>query len=177
MVEKLRDLGADVSYDRVRELAAGESVGRPHIARAMVEAGVVETVADAFTSDWIAQGGRAHVGRYALDPFNAVRLVREAGGVPVLAHPRGGRGYTFGDATIEALAEAGLAGIEVDHPEHDAGARAALRDLAAGLGLLTTGSSDDHGAMTGDRLGCETTSPETYEALVGAASGKTRPLG
>jgi predicted metal-dependent phosphoesterase TrpH len=177
MVDRLRELGADITYDRVRELAAGESVGRPHIARAMVEAGVVNTVADAFTSDWIAQGGRAHVGRYALDPFKAVRLVRAAGGVPVLAHPRGGRGYTFTDETIEALTNAGLAGIEVDHPEHDPAARAALRDLATALGLLTTGSSDDHGSMTGDRLGCETTSPETYEAILAAASGSTRPLG
>ncbi|GAA2420192.1 PHP domain-containing protein [Actinomadura vinacea] len=171
IVRRLRELGADVSWDRVRELAGGDVVGRPHIARAMVEAGVVATVDEAFTEDWIANGGRAHIGPYALDPLQAVQLVRQAGGACVLAHPRARRrGYVFGDEVIEELAAAGLAGVETDHPDHAPEDRARLRDLAAGLGLFTTGSSDDHGGLTGDRLGRETTAVPAYEALLAAAS-------
>ncbi|MFI0353556.1 PHP domain-containing protein [Actinomadura sp. 9N407] len=175
MVDRLRALGADVTWERVRELSGGEVVGRPHVARAMVEAGVVATVDDAFTQDWIGSGGRAHVGPYPLDPVRAVQLVREAGGACVLAHPRSRkRGYVFGDEVIEELAAAGLAGVETDHPDHAPEDRARLRDVAAALGLLITGSSDDHGEMTGDRLGSETTSPEDYAALLAAAPGGGR---
>lgn len=172
MVERLRDLGADVTWGMVRALARGEAVGRPHIAGAMVEAGVIRTADEAFTSQWIAQGGRAYVERYALDPERAIELVREAGGVCVLAHPRARRrGYVFEDEVIERLAAAGLAGIEADHPDHVPEDRARLHDLAAALGLAATGSSDDHGALTGDRLGAETTAPEAFERLAEAASG------
>ncbi|RFS84881.1 PHP domain-containing protein [Actinomadura spongiicola] len=171
MVDRLRELGVDVSWGMVRALAKGEAVGRPHIARAMVDAGAITDPDEAFTAQWIAQGGRAYVERYALDPVRAVGLVRAAGGVCVLAHPRArGRGYVFDDEVIEALAAAGLAGIEVDHPGHVAEDRAHLRDLAAALGLAATGSSDDHGALTGDRLGVETTAPDAFERLTAAAS-------
>ncbi|MEU8121759.1 PHP domain-containing protein [Spirillospora sp. NPDC049024] len=172
MVERLRGLGAGVTWDMVRALASGEAVGRPHIARAMVEAGVIETADEAFTSQWIAQGGRAYVDRYALDPERAIELVRAAGGVCVLAHPRARRrGYVFEDEVIERLAAAGLAGVETDHPDHAPEDRARLRGLAAALGLAATGSSDDHGAFTGDRIGAETTAPDAFEALRAAATG------
>ncbi|MFB4310525.1 PHP domain-containing protein [Actinomadura sp. GTD37] len=172
MVDRLRGLGVDVTWGMVRALAKGEVVGRPHIARAMVDAGAIRTADEAFTSQWIAQGGRAYVERYALDPERAVGLVRAAGGVCVLAHPRARRrGYVFEDEVIERLAAAGLAGIETDHPDHIPADRAHLRDLAAALGLAVTGSSDDHGALTGDRLGAETTAPESFERLAAAASG------
>jgi len=172
MVDRLQALGVDVTWDAVRTLARGEAVGRPHIARAMVEAGAVPAVEDAFTPEWIAQGGRAYAERYAMEPERAIGLVRAAGGVCVLAHPRAGRrGHVFPDAVIERLAAAGLAGVEADHPDHDPGDRARLRDVAAALGLAVTGSSDDHGALTGDRLGAETTGPAAFEALTSAATG------
>lgn len=172
MVERLGELGAPVTWDLVRRIT-GESVpGRPHIARAMVEAGVVASVQEAFTPAWIGAGGRAYVDRYALDPVRAVRLVRGAGGVPVLAHPRAARrGYGVADEDIAALAGAGLAGIEADHPDHAAGDRAALRGLAGELGMFVTGASDDHGELTGHRLGAESTSVEAYEALRSQATG------
>jgi hypothetical protein len=172
MVQRLAELGTPVTWELVQRVT-GESVpGRPHIARAMVEAGVVSSVQEAFTPAWIAPGGRAYVDRYALDPVRAVALVRAAGGVPVLAHPRAWRrGYGLTDDEIAGLAAAGLAGIEVDHPDHAGDDRARLRDVAAELGMFVTGASDDHGELTGHRLGAETTSPEAYEALVAEATG------
>ena len=110
--------------------------------------------------------------RYALDPARAIGLVRGSGGAVVLAHPGAlSRGWRIPDSAISELAAAGLAGLEVDHPDHDAAERARLRTLAADLGLLTTGGSDDHGSLTGHRLGCETTSPEAFERLMAQTSG------
>jgi 3',5'-nucleoside bisphosphate phosphatase len=172
MVAKLAELGAPVTWDQVSEIAAGGVVGRPHIARALVEAGVVPTVADAFTPEWIGPGGRAHVARYALDPARAVRLVRGAGGVSVLAHPRGAaRGWRTPDEVIEELATAGLTGIEVYHPQHDERERAALGELAGRLGLVATGGSDDHGELTGYRIGTEVAPDGAYERLIEHATG------
>ena len=88
MVRRLADLDAAVTWDQVAAIAGTAVVGRPHIARAMAASGVVATPADAFTSDWIADGGRAYVARYALDPSYGIRLVRAVGGAAVLAHPR-----------------------------------------------------------------------------------------
>lgn len=176
MVERLNALGAGVTYERVLEIAGGGSVGRPHVARAMVEAGVVADVPGAFTSEWIANDGRAYVEKYALDPLRAVRLVGDAGGVAVFAHPGAEkRGRVVGDEVVEAMAGEGLFALEVDHPDHDGPTRERLRSLAASLGLRVTGSSDDHGALTGRRLGCETTAPEVWEALRDRATG-TAPV-
>ncbi|TMR10666.1 PHP domain-containing protein [Nonomuraea turkmeniaca] len=173
-VERLAELGVPVTWEQVSELAAGGPVGRPHIARAMVAAGAIAAPDLAFTPEWIGTGGRAYVTRYALDPEQAVRLVRAAGGVPVLAHPKAAkRGKVVPDEWIAELAGAGLFGVEADHLDHDADARAHVRGLAGELGLAVTGSSDDHGELTGHRLGCETTAPETYERLVAEATGAT----
>jgi 3',5'-nucleoside bisphosphate phosphatase len=172
MVERLRDLGVDITWPQVAALAAGGSVGRPHIARAMVAAGAIAEPRDAFGPDWIGAGGRAYVSRYALDPARAVGLVRASGGAVVLAHPGAiSRGWRIPDEAIAALAGAGLAGLEVDHPDHDEAERARLRAIAADLGLVTTGGSDDHGDLTGHRLGVETTSPAAFEQLTARASG------
>ncbi|BEP12062.1 PHP domain-containing protein [Acidothermaceae bacterium B102] len=170
MVDRLRELGAPVEHAVVAGLAGDGSVGRPHIAQAMVEAGVVAHAAAAFTPEWIGDGGRAWVAKHALDPVAAIALVRKAGGVTVFAHPAASRrGPVVGDDVIEAMAAAGLDGIEVDHPDHDPDDRRRLRALAASYDLLVTGSSDDHGTFTGDRLGCETTDAAVYEALVARA--------
>jgi 3',5'-nucleoside bisphosphate phosphatase len=173
MVDKLAALGAPVTWDQVSEIAAGGVVGRPHIARALVAAGVVPTPADAFTPEWIGPGGRAHVPRYALDPVRAIRLVRAAGGVTVLAHPRGSaRGWRTPDEVIEELAEAGLTGLEVYHPQHDEGERGNLTALAVRLGLVISGGSDDHGELTGFRIGTEVAPEIAYQQLVESATGR-----
>jgi predicted metal-dependent phosphoesterase TrpH len=171
MVRRLADLGAAVTWDQVAAIAGTAVVGRPHIARAMAESGVVATPAEAFTRDWIADGGRAYVAKYALDPSRAIRLVRAAGGVAVLAHPRAGRDWSLPDEQIAALAAAGLAGVEVFHPDQAEPERAALLGLARDLGLVATGGSDDHGSLTGHRIGCETTPAGAYQTLLAQATG------
>ncbi len=145
MVGKMRELGADVSWEQVSAIAGEAVVGRPHLARALAAAGAVAAPADAFTADWIGDGGRAFVERYAPGLARAVGLVRAAGGVPVLAHPRS-PGYEIPDDVIVGLADAGLCGIEVFHLDHDQSQRLRLTQLAKSLNLVITGGSDDHGS-------------------------------
>ncbi|WAP58141.1 PHP domain-containing protein [Streptomyces sp. S465] len=172
MVGKLRELGVPITWERVAEIAGDGAVGRPHIATALVELGVVASVSDAFTQDWLADGGRAHVEKHELDPFEAIRLIKGAGGVAVFAHPLAvKRGQCVPESAIGELAAAGLDGIEVDHMDHSEDTRARLRGLAAELGLLTTGSSDYHGSRKTCRLGEHTTDPEVYGEIVRRATG------
>ena len=122
----------------------------------------------AFTAEWIGDGGRAWVAKHALDPVAAIRLVKNAGGVTVFAHPGAARHVVASSTTtvVAAMAAAGLDGLEVDHPDHDAPTRTRLRRAgASSTGWLVTGSSDDHGTFTGDRLGCETTDPQQWHDL------------
>jgi 3',5'-nucleoside bisphosphate phosphatase len=176
MVDKLNELGVPVTWEQVSEVAAGGVVGRPHIARAMIQAGTVSSIDEAFTPEWIGPGGRAHVSRYALDPVKAIRLVRRAGGVTVLAHPRGAaRGWQIPDDVIADLAAVGLTGIEVNHPQQDDKERGRLRELAHSLGLVVSGGSDDHGALTGFRIGTEVADEGGCEALISQATG-ARPI-
>ena len=122
MVERLRELGAPVELERVKELAGGGAIGRPHVARAMVEAGVVDDVAAAFSPDWIGTGGRAYVAKDAVTPVEAVELIHGAGGVAVLAHPSVHAGAAaVPEPVIRAMAAAGLDGLEVDHPDQPPG--------------------------------------------------------
>jgi predicted metal-dependent phosphoesterase TrpH len=174
MVARLAELGAPVTWEQVAAIAGDAVVGRPHIARALAEAGVVATPADAFTAEWIADGGRAHVDRYAPDAARGIALVRAAGGVPVLAHPRS-PGYEIADEVVARLAAAGLAGLEVFHPDHDHSERARLTQLANSLDLVMTGGSDDHGAFNDSGLGSETTPTGQYERLLALATG-ARPI-
>ncbi|MFG3135311.1 PHP domain-containing protein [Streptomyces sp. NPDC048211] len=172
MVRKLRELGVPVEWEQVARIAGDGSVGRPHIATALVELGVVETVSDAFTPEWLADGGRAYAEKHELDPFDAIRLVKAAGGVTVFAHPAAvKRGDVVPESAIAKLAAAGLDGIEVDHMDHDEPTRARLRGLARELGLLTTGSSDYHGSRKTVELGAYTTDPEIYGEITRRATG------
>ena len=167
MVEKLQELGYPVSFDRVRAIAGGDTIARPHVAQAMVEAGIVPNEKAAFTEDFIADGGRAWVPKHALHPLDALALIDGAGGVCVLAHPGMWKGQgSVPDELIEAMAEQGMAGLEVDHPDHDPTQRARYRDMARRLGLVPTGASDCHGHRYEPvRLGCETTDAERFAEL------------
>jgi len=172
MVDKLTELGVPITWEQVSEIAGGGVVGRPHVARAMIEAGTVSSIDEAFTPEWIGPAGRAHVSRYALDPAKAIRLVRSAGGVTVLAHPRGAaRGWLIPDEVIADLAAVGLTGIEINHPQQDEQERGRLTELASRLGLVGSGGSDDHGALTGYRIGTEIAPEGGYERLIAHATG------
>jgi predicted metal-dependent phosphoesterase TrpH len=174
MVERLRELGADVRFERVLELAGGASIGRPHVARVMVEAGVVPDIAAAFSPEWIGTGGRAYVTKAAVTPVEAVRLIREAAGAVVLAHPSIHAGAdSVPEPVIRAMAEAGMDGLEVDHPDQPPEDRAHWRALANELGLEATGSSDCHGALYGYRMGvCRTPEPVLERLLARTARGQ-----
>ncbi len=169
MVELLQADGHPVSWDRVQELAAG-TVGRPHIAAVLAEAGVVASTAEACTKEWIGPGGRYWVGKDQPHAIEALTAIQSAGGVSVLAHPfAAGRGTPLTAGALEKLARAGLAGVEVDHPNHSPAARARLRSLATDLDLLTTGGSDYHGTPEKpQQLGDATTRPADYERLIAA---------
>ena len=175
MVDRLVDLGVPISWDDVAAIAGTAVIGRPHIARAMAASGAIASPDQAFTRDWIADGGRAYVGRYALDPVRAIALVRSAGGVAVLAHPRADRALRVSDAEIAGLAAAGLAGVEVFHPDQPESEQAGLLGLTRDLGLIATGGSDDHGSLTGHRIGSHTAAPGAYESLVSLAQGPKDP--
>lgn len=170
IVDLLRADGVEISWSEVHGYAAGGSVGRPHIAQALIRAGLVRTTDEAFASRWL--GARYFVPKADLDVFEAVRAVRAAGGVPVFAHPRATkRGRVVPDALIAELAAAGLFGLEADHEDHSPQEREQIRDLAASLGLVVTGSSDFHGSHKAVRLGAFRTAPEAYEKIMSAASG------
>ncbi|WP_406442507.1 PHP domain-containing protein [Streptomyces sp. NBC_01613] len=172
MVARLNGLGVPITWEQVERVAGGGSVGRPHVATALVELGVVPTVSDAFTADWLSDGGRAFVEKHETDPFEAIRLVKAAGGVTVFAHPGASkRGRTVPESAIAEMAAAGLDGIEVDHMDHDLETRARLRGLAKELGLLTTGSSDYHGSRKTCVLGEYVTDPEVYGEITRRATG------
>jgi predicted metal-dependent phosphoesterase TrpH len=172
MIARLREIGVPISWEQVARIAGDGSVGRPHIASALVELGVVDSVSAAFTEEWLADGGRAYVPKHETDPFEAIRLVKGAGGVTVLAHPAAAkRGRTVPESVIAELATAGLDGIEVDHMDHEPATRARLRGLASELGLLTTGSSDYHGSRKTCVLGEFTTDPEVYGEITRRATG------
>lgn len=166
IVEKLRELGLPVSFERVREIAGGGNIVRPHIAQAMVEAGIVETEREAFDR-YLADGKPAHVPKHALDPVDAVGLILRAGGVCVLAHPgMWGDQSSVPEELIERMAAAGMRGLEVDHADHTPEQRAHYRRLAERLGLVPTGGSDCHGERYDPiRLGSATCDPDAYAEL------------
>jgi len=167
MVEKLQELGYPVSFERVREIAAGKNIVRPHIAQALVEAGVIAVENDAYTDAFIGDGGRAYVEKHALAPVDALAVIHKAGGVCVIAHPGMWRGNDpVPDELIEKMATGGMDGIEVDHPDHTLEQRAHYRELARRMNLVPTGSTDYHGERSpGVWPGQETTRREAFEEL------------
>jgi predicted metal-dependent phosphoesterase TrpH len=162
IVERLREVGVDLTEDDVRRESAGTPApGRPHVADALVARGVVGSRVEAFER-YLNPGRPGYARRFAADLEDVVPLVVAAGGVPVVALPWGRTARA--ELTVEAfgeLRELGLAGIEVDHQDHSPAEREQLRAIARDLDLVVTGSSDYHGAGKVDHeLGCHTTAPE-----------------
>lgn len=177
IVERMVEAGVPITADRVLQIADGAPVGRPHIGRALVEAGVVDSVDQAFALH-LSGRGPYYVPKADTDLPTAIGMIAAAGGVSVIAHPRGrGERQALTADYVAHLAHLGLAGIEVDHPDHDAHDRAELRGIAADLDLLTTGSSDYHGTNKVLRLGQESTDPDVLHRIIGLSSGITAPVG
>ncbi|MCA4132356.1 PHP domain-containing protein [Arthrobacter sp. M4] len=157
--------------DVIHHVAPGATVGRPHIADALVAAGVVSDRSEAFSS-MLASRSRYFVQHYAPDPVHAVALVRAAGGVPVFAHPvASSRGRVVGEETYQDMINAGLLGLEVEHRDNPEPGREFLRGLAARNGLLVTGSSDYHGTGKPNVLGENTTAPEVFARIEELGTG------
>lgn len=146
MVQKLNELGINISIERVREISGTAFIGRPHIARAMLEMGYIRDPKEAFSTEYIGNGGRAFVERFKISPEDAIGLIRDTGGVAVLAHP----GY-LGDRTalleedIVRYADAGLDGIEVYYSHHTPAQVEYYKGVAEKYQMLITGGSDSHG--------------------------------
>ena len=138
IVRKLGDKGIRLSWDRLLDLAGGKSVGRPHIARAMEDARYVDSFREAFDR-YLGEGKSAYVPRIKMIPSEAIELVVEAGGVPVLAHPWHER------ALVPSLVDEGLAGLEIYYPQYTSSMTARLEKLAKRHQLVCTGGSDFHG--------------------------------
>ncbi|MDQ1059470.1 putative metal-dependent phosphoesterase TrpH [Arthrobacter globiformis] len=157
--------------DVIHHVAPGATLGRPHIADALVAAGVVADRSEAFTSI-LTSHSRYFVQHYAPEPALAVELVRAAGGVPVFAHPvASARGRIVGESTYHNMIDAGLAGLEVNHRDNPEEGREFLRKLAAQHGLLVTGSSDYHGLGKPNRLGENLTAPDVFERIEELGTG------
>ena len=153
MISKLNELNVNIDWQQVKNIAGESTVGRPHIAQAMLEKGYIDSFSDAFDG-YIEQGGPAYVERNKITPAQAVLLVLEAGGLPVLAHP-----FTVNqpEKLIADLKKKGLAGIEVYYNDYPGEKRNALARLAEKYGLISTGGSDYHGI------------DESAETMLGAA--------
>ncbi|NLE08133.1 MAG: PHP domain-containing protein [Dehalococcoidales bacterium] len=143
MIDRLRNLNIIIEWERVRELAGPGSVGRPHIAQALLEKGYITDIQEAFTR-FLAFNGPAYVHRDKMTPAEAIRLIKKAGGIPVFAHPLS-KGNRNPEKLTDEFVKAGLAGIEAYYKDYGPEEREKLVRLAAHYGLITTGGSDYHG--------------------------------
>jgi predicted metal-dependent phosphoesterase TrpH len=171
MLDRLAELGLPVEWDRLVEISGGSgSIGRPHVATTLLEAGHVSSYDEAFDL-WIGRDGPAYVERYKVLPEVAIELLKASGGLPVLAHPyiysRDGERRLGLDLEhwLPQLRDAGLEGIEVYYPNYPRDARRRLLALAVQHGLLITGGSDFHGGMLGNRLGSVAVPWAVWEGL------------
>ncbi|WP_410651993.1 PHP domain-containing protein [Amycolatopsis sp. cmx-4-54] len=172
MAERMAADGLPVDPDEVMSLLPEDgSAGRPHLAQALVRAGVVSSVNEAFGS-YLGNGSGYFVARQDTLVEDAIDMIADAGGVTVIAHPFAyTRGATITVDVLAGLAGRGLTGVEVDHPNHDEETRVRLHGLAGELGLVRTGSSDYHGTNKTIDLGDETTDPLALEELVARSTG------
>ena len=144
MVERLNSLGINIQWTRVEELAGYGAIGRPHIANAMLEIKSIKTFQEAFEK-YIGRNGVAYIERFRLNVFEAVKTIRQYGGIPVLAHP----GYIKNlDNLLPILIESGLKGLEVFYANYDTNTINKLKNIASKYGLIPCGGSDYHGIKT-----------------------------
>jgi predicted metal-dependent phosphoesterase TrpH len=170
MVAKLQALGLHITWERVRELATG-TVGRPHVAAALVEGGYAESIADAFNR-YLGHNGPGYVPRYKLAPLDAIRLINSVHGLPVLAHPAG---ISELEHLLPSLCEAGLVGLEVYYGDYEPQTVQSLKQLADSYHLIPTGGSDYHGpGIHTTELGAREVPEESVNRLRRSAQERRR---
>lgn len=140
MVEQLNDAGVGVSFERVAQIASGGAIGRPHVARAICEAGAASSMDSAF-GRFLQVGGVGYVPRYKVSPFEAIDMIRASGGVACCAHPV----KLKDEALLAEMIDAGMRAIEIYHPDHSSAISRYYRRFAEKRGLIVTGGSDAHG--------------------------------
>lgn len=166
----------DITWEHVLEQISeqGQSVGRPHLADALVAQGIIAHRSEAFTGI-LAKHGPYYVPQYALDPVSAITLIRDAGGVPIIAHPATNSRAQPPEGAIEKLVEAGLAGYELGHRENVEPALSIFREACEKYDLIVTGSSDYHGLGKPNQPGENTTSPDMLMRIIEQGTG-SEPL-
>ncbi len=169
MIARLQELGGDITADHVWLLANGTSIGRPHLARAMVQKGMAASIDDAFDR-YLAHGKAAFVAKDGFSYRDAIQMIVSAGGVPVYAHP----GLKRNDCLLRRLIEHGIRGLEVFHSEHSADDIQRYQSIARENGLVITGGSDCHGA-NGERVPLMGTVHVPYALLDTLRKARSRP--
>jgi predicted metal-dependent phosphoesterase TrpH len=180
IITKLNDLGIPITMEQVERISGVGQVGRPHIARALYEGGYVRSLQEAFDI-YLGNNGRAYVSKFRFPPEEALAMIRDAKGIPVLAHP-----FTLGQHTpetlrplLQELMAQGLAGVECYYPEHSSTQEALYLFLARELGLLITGGSDFHGdnkpEVTLGRINCQ--SHLIYDLVVSLKQWREKEFG
>lgn len=169
IIDRLRALGMSVTLDEVERIAGTSAVGRPHFAHALLQAGYVESLHEAFEK-YLGKGRPAFVRKYRVDAEQAIRAIRAAGGIAVLGHPVQFRFVDESDCrrTIRGLVDLGLSGLESVHPDHSLEQQQWFGQLAAEMGLLRTGGSDWHGPER-TPIGAVGVSYQAYQRLAEAA--------
>lgn len=155
MVKLLNQENVDITFDEVRNVAGDDYIGRPHIAKLMVQKGYINEMGEAFTENYIGNGGRAYVKKYKISPIEAIKLIQNSGGIPVLAHPIFiNHGEPLREEDIKEMKANGLIGLEVYHSKHNKDNEKYYKSIAEKLNLLITGGSDFHGENSpGVKLG------------------------
>ena len=173
MVDRLIAMSINISLDQVKEFAGTEFIGRPHIARALLENGYIEDISAAFSEEFIGRGGRAYVERFKLSPAEGIALLLKAEAVPVLAHPGYlSQGQPMDESEIADLVFDGLAGLEVYYSRHTPEQEGYYKKIAEKYQLLITGGSDCHSNMdVTNCLGSIKLPYQYVEALINRKSG------
>jgi 3',5'-nucleoside bisphosphate phosphatase len=171
IIERINEAGIEISMqDVLAELSEGATLGRPHLADALVKKGVVKSRDEAF-AEMLHNKSKYYVAHYSPKPVDAIRLIKEAGGVAVIAHPMAShRGRTISFETFGDLINTGLDGIEVDHRDHSPDEKSALIKLATENNLVMTGASDYHGNGKLNKLAEYTTKADQWDLLQARAS-------
>lgn len=171
IIERINEAGIEISMqDVLAELSDGATLGRPHLADALIKKGVVKSRDEAF-AEMLHNKSKYYVAHYSPKPVEAIKLIKAAGGVSVIAHPMAShRGRTISVETFGDLIDAGLDGIEVDHRDHSPDEKSALIKLANENNLIMTGASDYHGNGKLNQLGEFTTNSAQWERLRSRAS-------